>query len=156
MRVIIAGAGQVGVGLAKYLRAENHDVVLIDNDIDQLGNLSEQLDIQTIEGSSAYPSVLEKAGAHQADIFLAVTGNDATNIVACGIAHTIFRIPQRIVRIGSHEYLSQKYKEYLKSSPFFKNLTKSFREYTLTFLLLLFTISISYIGCSEFNIILFS
>lgn len=115
MRVIIAGAGQVGVGLAKYLRAENHDVVLIDNDIDQLGNLSEQLDIQTIEGSSAYPSVLEKAGAHQADIFLAVTGNDATNIVACGIAHTIFRIPQRIVRIGSHEYLSQKYKEYLKS-----------------------------------------
>lgn len=115
MRIIIAGAGQVGVGLAKYLRAEKHDVVLIDHDVNRLGNLSEQLDIQTIEGSSALPSVLEKAGANEADIFLAVTGNDETNIVACGVAHTVFRIPQRIVRITSHEYLSPKYKEYLKS-----------------------------------------
>lgn len=113
MRIIIAGAGQVGVGLAKYLRAENHDIVLIDNNIDHLGTLSEQLDIQTIEGSSALPSVLEKAGAAQADIFLAVTGNDETNIVACGVASAIFRIPQRIVRISAHEYLSKKYKEYL-------------------------------------------
>ena len=115
MRIIIAGAGQVGVGLAKYLRAENHDIVLIDNNIAQLGNLSEQLDIQTIEGSSSLPSVLEKAGAAQADIFLAVTGNDETNIVACGVADKVFRIPQRIVRISAHEYLGQKYKEYLMS-----------------------------------------
>ncbi len=113
MRIIIAGAGQVGVGLAKYLRAENHDIVLIDNNIDHLGSLSEQLDIQTIEGSSALPSVLEKAGAAQADVFLAVTGNDETNIVACGVADSIFRIPQRIVRISAHEYLSKKYKDYL-------------------------------------------
>ncbi|MBR6730732.1 MAG: Trk system potassium transporter TrkA [Alphaproteobacteria bacterium] len=113
MRIIIAGAGQVGVGLAKYLRAENHDIVLIDNNIDHLGNLSEQLDIQTIEGSSALPSVLEKAGAAQADIFLAVTGNDETNIVACGVADAIYRIPQRIVRISAHEYLVKKYKDYL-------------------------------------------
>ena len=115
MRIIIAGAGQVGIGLAKYLRAEKHDIVLIDNNVNRLGNLSEQLDIQTIEGSSALPSVLEKAGAGQADILLAVTGNDETNIVACGVAHTLFNIPQRIVRITSHEYLSTKYKEYLKS-----------------------------------------
>ena len=115
MRIIIAGAGQVGVGLAKYLRAEKHDVVLIDHDVNRLGNLSEQLDIQTIEGSSALPSVLEKAGAGQADILLAVTGSDETNIVACGVAHTVFNIPQRIVRLTSHEYLSQKYKEYLKA-----------------------------------------
>lgn len=113
MRIIIAGAGQVGVGLAKYLRAENHDIVLIDNNIDHLGNLSEQLDIQTIEGSSALPSVLDKAGAAQADIFLAVTGNDETNIVACGVADAVFHIPQRIVRISAHEYLSKKYKAYL-------------------------------------------
>ena len=49
MKIIIAGAGQVGVGLAKYLRAENHDIILIDNNVNRLGNLSELLDIQTIE-----------------------------------------------------------------------------------------------------------
>lgn len=115
MKIIIAGAGQVGVGLAKYLRAENHDIVLIDNDCEQLGNLSEQLDIQTIEGSSAYPTVLEKAGANHTDLFLAVTGSDETNIVACGVARSIFNIPQRVARISANEYLSNKYKSFLQS-----------------------------------------
>lgn len=114
MRIIIAGAGQVGVGLAKYLRAENHDIVLIDNNVERLGSLSEQLDIQTIEGSSAYPAVLEKAGADQADIFLAVTGSDETNIVACGVAHSVFHVPRRIARIGTNEYLQKKYKAFLE------------------------------------------
>lgn len=115
MKIIIAGAGQVGVGLAKYLRAENHDIVLIDNDVDRLGNLSEQLDIQTIEGSSAYPAVLEKAGADHADLFLAVTGSDETNIVACGVARSVFNLPQRIARISANEYLSSKYKSFLQA-----------------------------------------
>lgn len=115
MKIIIAGAGQVGVGLAKYLRAENHDIVLIDSDVERLGNLSEQLDIQTIEGSSAYPAILEKAGAHHADIFLAVTGSDETNIVACGVARTVFHMPQRVARISANEYLSTKYKSFLQS-----------------------------------------
>ncbi len=115
MRIIIAGAGQVGIGLAKYLRAEGHDIVLIDNKLDKLGSLSEQLDIQTIEGSSSHPSVLDRAGAAQADVLLAVTGDDETNIVACGIADSIFHIPRRIVRISAHEFLSNKYKEYLKT-----------------------------------------
>lgn len=113
MRIIIAGAGQVGIGLARYLRAENHDIVLIDNNADCLNELSEQLDIQTIQGSSAYPAILEKAGADRADIFLAVTGSDETNIVACGVANSIFHIPQRIARISAHEYLQQKYKAFL-------------------------------------------
>lgn len=115
MKIIIAGAGQVGIGLAKYLRAEGHEIVLIDTKLDKLGSLSEQLDIQTIEGSSSHPSVLERAGASNADVFLAVTGDDETNIVACGVADTIFHIPRRIVRIATHEYLSNKYKDYLKS-----------------------------------------
>ena len=115
MKIIIAGAGQVGVGLAKYLRAENNEIVLIDTDIEQLGNLSEQLDIQTIEGHSSYPAILEKAGASQADVFLAVTGSDETNIVACGVARSVFNIPTRIARIGATEYLSPKYKAFLQS-----------------------------------------
>ncbi|MBR3913702.1 MAG: Trk system potassium transporter TrkA [Alphaproteobacteria bacterium] len=115
MKIIIAGAGQVGVGLAKYLRAENHDIILIDNNVNRLGNLSELLDIQTIEGSSSYPAVLEKAGAGSADIFLAVTGSDETNIVACGVARSVFNVPTRIARIAAPEYLSVKYKSFLQS-----------------------------------------
>ena len=105
MKIIIAGAGQVGVGLAKYLRAENNEIVLVDSDCERLGNLSEQLDIQTIEGSAAYPAILEKAGAEHADVFLAVTGSDETNIVSCGVARSVFNIPTRIARIMASEYL---------------------------------------------------
>lgn len=115
MKIIIAGAGQIGVGLAKYLRAENNDIVLVDSDCGRLGNLSEQLDIQTIEGSAAYPAILEKAGARQADVFIAVTGSDETNIVSCGVARSIFNIPTRIARILASEYMSQKYKSFLQS-----------------------------------------
>lgn len=114
MRIIIAGAGQVGIALAKYLREENHDIVLIDKDEETLGNLSEQLDIQTICGSSAYPAVLEKAGAQHADVFLAVTGNDETNIVACGVAKSVFNIQKRIARISSSEFLAAKYRSFLQ------------------------------------------
>ncbi len=115
MKVVIAGAGEVGVALARYLRAENDEIVLIDKDADKLGTLSEQLDIQTVVGSSAYPSVLERAGAEHADVFLAVTGSDETNIVSCGVANSIFHIPKRIARISSTEYLAGKYKAFLHS-----------------------------------------
>ncbi len=113
MKIIIAGAGQVGIALAKYLREEDHDIVLIDKDEEKLGNLSEQLDIQTICGSSAYPGVLDKAGGQHADVFLAVTGNDETNIVACGVAKSVFNIQKRIARISSGEYMMAKYKNFL-------------------------------------------
>lgn len=115
MKVIIAGAGEIGVALARYLRAENDEIVLIDSNEDALGNLSEQLDIQTITGCVSYPSVLERAGAQHADIFLAVTGSDETNIVSCSVAGSVFHIPQRIARISSPEYLSAKYKSFLQS-----------------------------------------
>ncbi len=115
MKIIIAGAGQVGVSLAKYLREENHDIVLIDESAERLGNLSEQLDIQTIQGSASYPGVLDKAGAEHADVFLAVTGNDEVNIVSCGVAKFVFNIQKRIARISSGEYLLSKYKPFLQS-----------------------------------------
>ena len=114
MKIIIAGAGQVGIALAKYLREEEHDIVLIDKDEERLKNLSEQLDIQTICGSSAYPGILEKAGGQHADVFLAVTGNDETNIVACGVAKSVFNIQKRIARISSGEYMTPKYKAFLQ------------------------------------------
>lgn len=115
MKVLISGAGEVGVALARYLRAEEDEIVLIDKDSERLGNLSEQLDIQTIVGNASYPAVLERAGAEHADVFLAVTGDDETNLVSCGVANSVFHIPKRIARISSAEYLSSRYKSFLKS-----------------------------------------
>jgi trk system potassium uptake protein TrkA len=114
MKVIIAGAGEIGIALARYLRAENDDIVLIDNNAENLKGLSEQLDIQTIEGCASYPAVLERAGAEHADVFLAVTGNDETNIVSCSVASSLFKIPKRIARISSSDYTSSKYKSFLQ------------------------------------------
>lgn len=115
MKIIIAGGGEVGISLARYLRAENNEIIMIDREGEKLKGVAEQLDIQLIEGSSALPSTLERAGAEHADVFLAVTGNDETNIVSCGLAKTIFNIPQRIARIASSEYMSGKYKSFLQS-----------------------------------------
>ena len=114
MKVIIAGAGSIGIALARYLRAEDNEIVLIDQDSDRLGSLSEQLDIQTIEGCASYPAVLERAGADHADVFLAVTGNDEANIVSCSVASSVFHIPQRIARLSSPEYMTPKYKSFLQ------------------------------------------
>lgn len=115
MKIIIAGGGEVGISLARYLRAENNEIVIIDRAGEKLNAVAEQLDIQVIDGSSARPSTLERAGADHADVFLAVTGNDETNIVSCGLAKTIFNIPQRIARISSAEYMSGKYRSFLES-----------------------------------------
>ena len=115
MKIVIAGAGEVGISLARYLRAENNEIVLIDVDSEHLGNLSEQLDIQTVEGCASYPSVLERAGADHADVFLAVTGNDETNIVSCSVASSVFHIPNRIARISTPEYMAPRHKAFLQA-----------------------------------------
>ncbi len=115
MKIIIAGAGQIGVALAKYLRAENNDITLIDQNPAKLGSLNEQLDIQTIEGNASFPGVLEKAGADHADVFLGVTSSDEMNIVSCAAAQTLFHVPKRIARLSAPEYLTPTYKEFLKA-----------------------------------------
>ena len=114
MKAMIAGAGQVGVALAKYLRTENHDVVLIGSDKSTLGHLAEQLDIQTVVGSASSPAVLERAGADDVDVFLAVTGSDETNILSCCLAKSMFHVSKRIARLNAVEYLVPKYADFLK------------------------------------------
>lgn len=115
MKVVIIGAGQIGVALAKYLRTEDHSVVLVDIQKDALAHLAEQLDIQTIVGSGTSASVLTRAGTRDADIFLAVTGNDETNIVSCIMAKTLFSVSKRIARLTSTEYLEKKNAGFLDS-----------------------------------------
>ncbi len=115
MRILIAGAGQTGVALARYLRAENHEIVLIDKNPSALSDLSEQLDIQTLTGSCDSPLVLERAGAESMDVLLAMTSDDQSNIIACSLAKELFHVTRRIARVSSNDYLMGKYSDFLKA-----------------------------------------
>jgi trk system potassium uptake protein TrkA len=79
----------------------------VDQDAARLRELGSRLDIQTIEGAASHPDVLQRAGADDADILVAVTSSDEVNIVACQICYSMFRTPTKIARIRSSAYLSQ-------------------------------------------------
>ncbi|KPK01345.1 MAG: hypothetical protein AMK71_05870 [Nitrospira bacterium SG8_35_4] len=106
MRIIIVGAGEVGFQLAKVLSAENIEVVVIDKNKEKLKRISEELDVALVEGEGGAPSVLEEAGANQADILLAVTNIDEANMIACLVAKVMFQIPRNVARIRNLEYFS--------------------------------------------------
>ncbi|UCE71173.1 MAG: NAD-binding protein, partial [Nitrospiraceae bacterium] len=106
MRVIIVGAGEVGFQLAKFLSAENVYVVVIDKSKAKLKRISETIDVAMIEGEGGSPSVLKDAGAYEADILLAVTDMDETNMIACLVAKAMFLIPRNVARIRNLEYFS--------------------------------------------------
>jgi len=82
MRIIIAGAGDVGFHLAKLLSYENHDIVVIDLNDEKLKHLSSNLDVATIKGSSTSYAVLEEADVDKADLFISVTSFEDTNITS--------------------------------------------------------------------------
>ena len=109
MNILILGAGQVGSSVAENLASEANDITLIDSNAILLNELSERLDIQTVVGHASHPDILKKAGISDADMLVAVTNSDETNIVACQIAHSLFRTPTKIARVRSQEYL--KYNE---------------------------------------------
>lgn len=106
MRIIVVGAGEVGFQLTKFLVAEDIDVVVIDTDKKQLGRIAEKLDVAVIEGEGGSPSVLKEAGADEADILLAVTNMDETNMISCLVAKAMFQIPRNVARIRNLEYFS--------------------------------------------------
>ncbi|MEM1243304.1 MAG: Trk system potassium transporter TrkA [Pseudomonadota bacterium] len=105
MKIIILGAGQVGSSLAENLAKENNDVTIIDTNLAKLHVLNTKFDLRTIAGFGSHPDILYQAGAPDADMLIAVTDNDETNIVACQIAYTLFQTPTKIARIRSTEYL---------------------------------------------------
>ncbi len=106
MKIIILGAGQVGANLAESLVAENNDITVIDLDTSRLALLQDRFDLRTVRGHAAHPSVLKQAGAEDADMLVAVTQSDETNLVACRIASTLFNVPTRIARIRSSDFLA--------------------------------------------------
>src|SRR5688572_12957449 len=104
MKIIILGAGAVGSSIANILSDENNDITVVDIDAQRLRDLQDRLDIKTVVGMGAHPSVLRQAGAEDADMLIAVTSSDETNMVACQVAYTLFRIPTKIARIRAVDY----------------------------------------------------
>ena len=106
MKIIIVGAGQVGSSLSVNLVKEGNDVTLIDKSPDLLENIADKIDLQTIHGNGAHPRILEAAGAHKADMIVAVSKSDETNMIACQVAYTVFGVEKKIARIRDLEYLN--------------------------------------------------
>ena len=100
MKIIVLGAGQVGITLAEHL-CTDHDIYLIDQDDQQMKKVNQRLDLQAIESSAINPEMLDKIGAHNADMIIAVTNNDETNIFSCQLAAKFYNIPKKIARIRS-------------------------------------------------------
>jgi len=109
MKVIICGAGQVGYNIARYLANEGNDITVIDQRPDLIRNLASTLDVKAVEGHASHPHTLEKAGAAEADMIIAVTAVDEVNMVACHVAHTLFNVPKKIARIRSQVYLDSRW-----------------------------------------------
>jgi hypothetical protein len=108
MKIIILGAGQVGRTAAHMLAQEKHnDVTVVDLNDDTLRELQDRLDIRTVHGHAAHPSVLARAGAEDADMLIALTDSDETNMIACQIGYTLYHTPTKIARIRSGEYIGE-------------------------------------------------
>ena len=109
MNIIICGAGRVGYTITKNLTQQNHSVTVIDQSSEDIQKINETLDVKAIVGKATSPSVLEKANTKDADMIIAVTRNDEINMLICQIAYSIFKVPKKIARIRSQEYLDPKF-----------------------------------------------
>ena len=105
MRVIICGAGQVGRGIAAYLAKEDNNITVIEENPALVDQIQNEMDVNAIQGHPSNPNILNAAGAKEADILIAVTDSDETNMVACQVAHSLFSIPKKIARIRKQAYL---------------------------------------------------
>lgn len=104
MRIIILGAGRVGESVAETLVSEANDITVIDVEPERLRELEDRLELRGVAGNGIQPSVLRGAGAEDCDLFIACSGRDETNLVACKIAHDVFGIPTTIARLRSPEF----------------------------------------------------
>jgi trk system potassium uptake protein TrkA len=105
MRIIVCGAGLVGSSIARQLASENNDVTIVDQSPETIQQMNDSLDVRAIEGYASHPDVLEKAGARDAEMIVAVTQYDEINMVACQVAHSLFEVPTKIARIRAQTYL---------------------------------------------------
>jgi trk system potassium uptake protein TrkA len=107
MKILILGAGQVGSTVAESLVSEANDITVVDSDGEKLRQLQDRLDLRTLTGNAAHPSILEQAGIADTDMLLAVTQSDEVNLVACKLAASLYNTPTRIARIRATDYLER-------------------------------------------------
>jgi trk system potassium uptake protein TrkA len=107
MKVVVAGAGEVGFNIAEKLSREKVDVVLVDTDFDRLTEVSDSLDVQTINGPICHPAILREAGIEEADLLVAVTSNDESNILACSLVRLMAPEVKRVARIRDHQLFEE-------------------------------------------------
>lgn len=107
MKIIIAGIGKVGALLTKHLSAEGYDITLIDSNGAMLSTLVEQFDVMAIHGNCASLPVLQQAGVAEADLLIATTNGDETNLLCCITAQGLNRQLKTIARIRNHDYAEQ-------------------------------------------------
>ena len=101
MYIIIVGAGKVGYHLGKFLMAEGHEVMLIEEDRSKVDTLSLEFHDSIMQGDGSAVEVLKEAGANRADVVVAVTGNDEDNLVICQVTKLVFLRPRTIARVNN-------------------------------------------------------
>ncbi len=109
MKIIVCGAGEVGTNIARQLVYEDNDVTIIDESESLLRTLNKTLDLKSICGKTVLPDILEKAGADDADIIIAVSDQDESNLLSCELANHLFKIPIKVARIKDTGFLNEKY-----------------------------------------------
>lgn len=105
MKIIILGAGQVGTSVAANLVNEANDITVVDTSAQRLRELADRFDLRTLQGHGAQPDVLTRAGGEDAEMIIAVTNSDETNMVACQVAYTLFHTPTKIARVRAQGFL---------------------------------------------------
>ena len=111
MKVIVCGAGQVGFNIARHLANEHNDVTVIDRSPKLIAKIQNSLDVQAIVGYASHPDLLERAGARDADMIIAVTLFDEVNMMACQVAHSLFDVPTKIARVRDQSYLKSMWQD---------------------------------------------
>jgi len=114
MKVVIAGAGEVGTHLARMLTSENHDIILLDDSPEKLAKISNDVDLLTISGSAHSFQDLKQTGLAKADLFIAVTPYEERNVLSCSMA-SYLGVGRTIARINNSEYLQERYREKLRN-----------------------------------------
>jgi trk system potassium uptake protein len=103
MRIMILGAGEVGLHLARQLSDENHDVVVVEDDPDRVRNIQDAMDALVVEGNAASLATLERAGIERTELLLAVTSLDEINLMACLFASQV-GVPAKVARVSKPDY----------------------------------------------------
>ena len=114
MKVVIAGAGEVGTHLARMLSNEDHDIVLMDDSPEKLSRISSEVDLMTVTGSAHSFSDLKRTDLAKSDLFIAVTPFEERNVLACAMA-SYLGVGRTIARINNQEYLQERYRSKLNN-----------------------------------------